>query len=50
MSNAENDNTNEMLYQLEYAKIVKYFPKTSEKKKQELAELAVERILRLRSE
>ena len=40
----------EALYEAEYKKICKYFPRTSEKKKQEFAELAVERIMRQRSE
>ena len=50
MSNHHNEANLEALYEAEYKKICKYFPRTSEKRKQEFAELAVERILRQRSE
>ena len=50
MSNHHNEANLEALYETEYKKICKYFPRTSEKRKQEFAELAVERIMRQRSE
>ena len=50
MSNHHNQANLEALYEAEYKKISRYFPRTSEKKKQEFAELAVQRIMRQRSE